>query len=81
MPKIRRRNVPRGQLLHLLDRVEERGISKENLIELRSWLLTNPEVPEDDWFKRFAEFTVVGRGELIKTFLIQGQRPYGTEIT
>jgi len=33
------------------------------------WLDTEPEVPNEKWFKRFPAMTVCGEGELVKTFL------------
>jgi len=65
---------------HLLDRVRQRQISPDQLGALADWLDTEPEVPEDKWFKRFAGMTVCGEGELVKTFLSLGQAPTGTEI-
>ena len=44
------------------------------------WLDTEPEVPEEKWFRRFAGFVVCGEGEFIKTFLLPGQAPDGREI-
>ena len=41
---------------------------------------TEPEVPKQKWFKKFAGFTVCGEGELVKTFLTAGQVPEGQEI-
>jgi len=41
---------------------------------------TEPEVPEQKWFRRFADFIVCGEGEFIKTFLLPGQAPDGQEI-
>lgn len=47
MPKIRRQNVPQNLIEHLADRVRLREISASDLIVLRDWLDTNPEVPEN----------------------------------
>ena len=44
------------------------------------WLDTEPEVPEGKSFKRLSGMIVCGEGELVKTFLIVGQIPTGTEI-
>jgi len=41
---------------------------------------TEPEVPSQKWFKKFAGFTVCGEGDLVKTFLTAGQAPEGQEI-
>jgi len=80
MPKIRRQNVPPGLLNHLLDRITERQISADQLEQFADWLVTEPEVPEGSWFKRFPEMIVCGEGELVKTFLSLGQVPAGEEV-
>ncbi len=80
MPKVRRSNLPRALFRHLIDRVHEREISTEQLELLFEWLETEPEVPEGRWFKRFAELTVGGEGELSKTFLRADQVPVGEEM-
>lgn len=79
MPKIRRRNLPPALLGHLLDRIQSREISAEQLGEFVQWLDTEPEVPVGRWFKRFAGMTVCGEGELVKTFLRAGQTAIGEE--
>jgi hypothetical protein len=80
MPKVRRRGVPRALLEHLWLRVEEREISVTQLELFANWLENEPEVPAGKWFKRFAEMTVCGEGEWVKTFLRVGQLPEGEEI-
>jgi len=80
MPKIRRQNVPPGLLNHLLDRITERQISADQLEQFADWPVTEPEVPEGSWFKRFPEMIVCGEGELVKTFLSLGQVPAGEEV-
>jgi hypothetical protein len=66
---------------HLADRVRLREVSADDLIALRNWLDTNPEVPLGDWFKAFENFFVCGKGELIKTLLSKQQSPLGEEIS
>jgi hypothetical protein len=80
MPKIRRRNLPPALLEHLLDRIQAREISAEQLDAFAQWLDTEPEVPTGRWFKRFSEMTICGEGELVKTFLRAGQIPSGEEL-
>jgi hypothetical protein len=80
MPKIRRQNVPSALLNHLLDRIAERQISAKQLEQFADWLVTEPEVPEGRWFKRFPETIVCGEGELVKTILRSGQVPAGDEV-
>jgi len=80
MPKIRRQNVPPPLLNHLLDRIAERDITAAHLGMLAEWLDTEPEVPTGNWFKRFPGMTVCGESELIKTFLMPEQAPFGEEL-
>jgi hypothetical protein len=80
MPKIRRQNLPPALCEHLLDRVQQRSISAEQLRVLLRWMDTQPEVPFGPWFKRFPEMIVCGEGELIKTFLRADQTPIGAEL-
>lgn len=47
---------------------------------MAAWLDTEPIVPIGKWYKRFEGFVVCGEGELIKTFLVPGQIPEGTEM-
>jgi hypothetical protein len=80
MPKIRRQKVPPALLNHLLDRITEREISFNQLGLFSDWLVTEPEVPDGRWFKRFPEMIVCGKGALVKTFLRSGQVPAGEEV-
>ena len=77
MPKIRRHNLPKRLMDHLVDRVALREVSAEDLIALRNWLDRNPEVPSSNWFKRFERFSLCGKDELIKTILSSTQSPAG----
>jgi len=57
MPKIERwDNLPANVREHLLDRMRERAISIADLNQLRLWIDSQPEVPEDDWYKDFGSF-------------------------
>jgi len=80
MPRVRRQSLPPALLNHLLDRIQQRHITANQLGLLAEWLDTQPEVPAGRWFKRFPGMTACGEGELIKTFLLPGQLPGGTEI-
>jgi len=80
MPQVRRQNLPLQLLNHLLDRIQSRSISADQLGALADWLDTMPDVPGGRWFKRFPGMIVCGEGELIKTFLLPGQLPDGQEI-
>jgi hypothetical protein len=81
MPKIRRQNLPPALLNHLLDRITEREISASQLGQFADWLVTESEVPEGQWFKRFPKMIVCGEGSLVKTVLRKGQLPVGEEVS
>ena len=80
MPKVRRHNVPRVLVQHLVDRMREREIAYDQPALLSDWLKCEPEVPAGKWFKRFPGMIVCGEGELVKTLLRIGQAPTGKEI-
>src|SRR5437870_7014114 len=80
MPKIRRQNLPPALYTHLLDRVQQRNISAQQLRLMLRWMHTQPEVPSGQWFKRFPELILCREGELIKTFLLPSQAAIGQEI-
>ena len=80
MPRVRRENFPDALLQHLLDRVQQRNISTDQLGMFADWLSLQPEVPHGKWFKRFEGMTVCGEAELVKTFLLPGQLPDGEEV-
>ena len=65
---------------HLADRVRLRELSASDLIALRDWLDSDPQVPVGDWFKTFGNFSLCGKGELIKTLLSKQQSPLGEEL-
>ena len=81
MPKIDRwENFPEGVRQHLVERMRDRAISIADLNQLRLWIDTQPEVPEDDWYKDFGSFKLCGRGSLAKTFLLRGQAAKGKAL-
>jgi hypothetical protein len=80
LPRIDRKKVPPGILRHLLNRVQERRISADQLVELAQWLDKDPEVPEGPWYKRFSGMIACGEGEWVKTFLAPGQIPRGKRV-
>jgi hypothetical protein len=80
MPKVLRRNIPPQLYEHLLDRIQERKIIRQDVTLLVNWLDKHPEVPHGKWFKRFPGMTARGEGELIKTFLLSTQIPFGEEV-
>jgi hypothetical protein len=80
VPKVRRQNIPPALFQHLLDRIQERRIPASQLELLARWLDAEPDVPEGQWYKRLSAMTVCGEGELVKTFLVRGQRPRGQRL-
>ena len=80
MPKVRRQNLPPALFQHLLERIQSRRIPATQLALLATWLDTEPDVPEGEWFKRFSGMTVCGESELIKTLLLPGQAPKGKRV-
>ena len=80
MPKIRFSDLPRGVWQHLLERVEQRKISLQELQLLQAWVKSQPSAPDGDWYKEFGSFILCGCGERPKTVLVKGMKPYGEEI-
>ena len=80
MPKVRRQNLPPALFQHQLERIQNRKIPAMQLELLATWLDTEPDVPEGEWYRRFSGMTVCGEGELMKTFLIPGQAPKGKRV-
>ena len=81
MPRIERwENFQEGVRQHLLDGMRDRAISIADLNQLRLWIDTKPEVPEDAWYKNFGSFKICGHGALAKTFLLRGQVAKGEKL-
>jgi hypothetical protein len=80
MPKISWLNLPLPIRQHLIDRMHDRNITKEDLAQLMLWIASNPEVPDGPWFKDFRSFKLCGHGNLPKTFLAPDQSATGTQI-
>ena len=71
MPKVRRQNIPPALLHHLLDRIQSRKIPGVQLELLATWLDTEPDVPDGQWFKRFTGMTVCGVKFLPRAALLE----------
>jgi hypothetical protein len=80
MPKIQRKSIPKLLMDHIVMRAIERRVGMDDLRQFGHWLAGNPEVPEGEWFKRFGNFTVCGRGSLVTTFLTRAQSATGAEV-
>ena len=63
-----------------IERWENRAISIADLNQLRLWIDTKHEVPEDAWYKNFGSFKICGHGALAKTFLLRGQVAKGEKL-
>jgi hypothetical protein len=58
VPKVRRQNLPPALFQHLLERIQSRKIPSTQLELLATWLDTELDVPEGEWYKRFSGMTV-----------------------
>lgn len=65
---------------HLIQRMHDRKIGLQDLNRLRLWLESQPEVPEEPWWKDFGSFKLCGEGKYAKTFLLAGQAATGTKL-
>ena len=77
MPTIQFSDLPPAVWRHLLERVGERRITLKDLTALQAWVRTAPVAPDGDWYKDFGSFYLCGSGELPKTVLEKGMRPFG----
>ena len=80
MPKIDWHSLPRQAKEHLTQRLRERRISVSDLKSLESWIESNPELPDGDWYKDFGSFKLAGHGNRPSTFLEKGMTAKGTEV-
>jgi len=65
---------------HLIERMRDRSISLEDLNQLRLWIESTPEVPEEKWYKDFGSFKICGEGKYPKTFLLATQSAQGRRL-
>jgi len=81
MPKIALwQDLPENVRNHLIERMHDRGISLSDLNQLRLWLDSQPDVPDDEWYKDFGSFKLCGKGAFPKTFLLPGQAAKGAAL-
>ena len=67
MPKIELwSNFPSALRQHLIERMRDRSITLADLNQLRLWIETDPEVPDDEWYKDFGSFKLCGEGDIRK---------------
>jgi len=79
LPKIRS-NRPRPVWKHLLDRVQDREITLDDLSRLQQWVKSEPQAPEGEWYKDLGTFKLCGSGEYPRTVLTKGMAASGKEI-
>ena len=81
MPKIATwSEMPGAVREHLIQRMHDRKISLDDLNRLRVWMGSNPDVPEESWYKDFGSFKLCGEGRYPKTFLLAGQTATGKKL-
>ncbi len=81
MPKVAAwSQIPSAVKAHLVERMQQRAISLDDLNRLRLWIESQPEVPVGKWFKDFGSFKLCGEGALPKTFLLMGQPAVGKPL-
>ncbi len=80
MPKIQWTNLPPALRDHLFDRLRDRQITAEDLYRLKLWRESEPDAPDEDWYKDFGSFKICGSGKYPKTFLLRGQAAKGQEL-
>lgn len=81
MPKLKSwREFPAHVRDHLIQRMQDREITAEDLNRLRLWTETNPEVPIDEWYKDLGSFKICGRGARPTTFLLPSQAAKGKKL-
>jgi hypothetical protein len=72
MPKIQWTDLPLPLRQHLLDRLEQRQITVEDLYQLKLWRESEPEAPEGEWYKDFGTFKICGSGKFPKKLSSEG---------
>ncbi len=81
MPKIATwSQMPAAVREHLIERMHDRKIGLDDLNRLRVWLESEPDVPEEPWYKDFGSFKLCGEGRYPKTFLLAGQAASGRKL-
>jgi hypothetical protein len=60
--------------------MKDRSITLADLNALRIWMESNPDVPDNEWYKDFGSFKICGEGPYPKTFLLAGQAARGTRL-
>ena len=74
------KDLPTGVKRHLQDRIDDRQITYSDLLKLKFWIESQPDVPEGAWFRDFGTFLLCGNGPYLSTFLTPAQKPYGVRL-
>jgi hypothetical protein len=80
VPKIDWQSLPLSIKQHLIERLREREITRDDLETLKFWIGGNPEVPGGPWCKDFGSFKLAGEGRYPRTFLMRDQPCYGKRL-
>lgn len=80
MPRIEFHDLPFEIERHFLRKVRKRALTDEDVRVLIEWLVTEPEGPEGEWYRRFDRFILCGEGPYPKTVLEPEMNPYGIEL-
>jgi hypothetical protein len=80
MPRIEWQKLPYPVFKHLAERVRQRELSTDDLIQLDAWKQTNPIAPDGPWYKDFGNFKLCGEGPYPKTVLRRDQAAFGQQI-
>ena len=55
--------LPAAVRNHLVERMHDRNISLDDLNQLRIWIESKANVPEEPWYKDFGTFKLCGEGK------------------
>jgi len=67
MPKIELwSNFPSALRQHLIERMRDRSITLLDLNQLRLRIETDPELPDDEWYKDFGHSNYAEKGDIRK---------------
>jgi len=80
VPKIQWIDLPPALSDHLFERLADRGITVEDLYQLKLWRESEPDAPEGAWYKDFGSFKICGEGKYPKTILLRGQPARGKRL-
>jgi hypothetical protein len=72
--------LPAAPRDHLVERMRDGNISLQDLNQLRFWMETKPDVPEEPWYKDFGSFKLSREGKYPKTLLLAGQLAVGRRL-